>query len=664
MGPDDYAKIYNIAPLYTAGTTGSGKTIAVLGVTDIDPTDITDFETTFDLPGGNWTVVHNGVDPGITDQDDQTEATLDNEWSGATGRGAQIKFVVSKTTATFGTDLSAIYVEENNLADVMTVSYGACEMEFTKSQADAESAISEQAASQGITYMAASGDAGAEDCDDPNTETVATGPVSADMPGSSPFTVSVGGSEFNEGTGTYWSATNGTGLESALSYIPEDVWNESCTVAQCGASDANISVGGGAISVYFGLPTWQQGFNVPMNTNNAPGRGTPDVVLSAAGHDSYATCLMGSCESDEVVTVAGTSAGAPSFTGIMSLVDQATNSRQGQADYVLYKLFSTEKATLSECNASSQSGLPNSACIFNDVTIGDNAVPGETGYGNADADYQAATGWDAASGLGSMNVDNLVTKWNTVSFNSTTTTVTGVPTTATTGQSITAAITVTSGAGTPTGDVSVIATAAGCPSVGVPFVTLSGGAASSSFSLGGAGTYSIVAHYAGDGNFGASDSAPSSVTVTGTACSSTGGSGTFSAASSPTSASISSPGGSSSSTITVTGASFTGTVTLTCSVTPTKSTDSDIPSCSFNSPATSSVGLSLSPGSEAQTATLNVATTEASGTFIPSSPSSQHPMHTVWIAASIELALACLFLLTAPAQKKRWGLLFAVGVLA
>ncbi|MGB7683494.1 MAG: protease pro-enzyme activation domain-containing protein [Candidatus Acidiferrales bacterium] len=672
VGPLDFAEIYNIAPLYTAGTTGSGRTIAVLGVTDIVTSDVSLFDSVFGLTP-HLNVIHTGTDPGDLEGSDRVEATLDVEWSGAIGQGATIDLVVSKTTSTsFGTDLSAIYVEENNLADVMTVSYGACEAEFTVTQAEAESQLGEQAAAQGITYMAASGDAGAEDCATSETSPAdGAADFGVDLPGATPFVVSVGGTEFNEGSNDnlYWS-TSTSADETALSYIPENVWNDSCTsgVGFCGTGETIVGAGGGGASVYFNKPSWQTGFS---GTPSDSARDVPDVAFTASPyHDPLIICVTApadSCsESGDTVylpTIGGTSVSTPSFAGIMSIVDQYTSSRQGDADYVLYKLAATE--TFSSCNGSGTPALSlTGSCIFNDTTAGNNAVPGEVSYNTANPLYVAGTGYDKAAGLGSTNVENLAKKWTSVSFNSTTTTMTGVPTTATTGQSITAAITVTSGAGTPTGDVSVIATAAGCPSVGVPFVTLSGGAASSSFSLGGAGTYSIVAHYAGDGNFGASDSAPSSVTVTGTACSSTGGSRTFSAASSPTSASISSPGGSSSSTITVTGASFTGTVTLTCSVTPTKSTDSDIPSCSFNSPATSSVGLSLSPGSETQTATLNVATTEASGTFIPSSPSSQHPMHTVWIAASIELALACLFLLTAPAQKKRWGLLFAVGVLA
>ena len=244
LGPDDYATIYNIQPLYAANVTGAGRTIAVLGVTDIVDSDVANFDAVFGLPGSNYTVVHNGSDPGIVDSGDQFESTLDNEWAGATGRGAQIKFVVSASTTTeFGTDLSAQYVIENNLADVMTVSYGACEVQYNAAGAQFEQDIAEQAAAQGITYMASTGDAGAEGCDSPNFETMANGPITVNLPAATPFTLAVGGTEFDEGTGTFWNPTNNSSAGSALSYITEDIWNESCAEGAPSCTSPNIAAG-------------------------------------------------------------------------------------------------------------------------------------------------------------------------------------------------------------------------------------------------------------------------------------------------------------------------------------------------------------------------------------------------------------------------------------
>ncbi len=651
LGPDDYATIYNIQPVYAANINGAGKTIAVLGVTDIVDTDVSDFDAVFGLAGGNFTVVHNGTDPGILDPGDQFESTLDNEWAGATGRGAQIDFVVSASTLTeFGTDLSAQYVVENNLADVMTVSYGACEVQFTTAGAQFEESISEQAAAQGITYMASTGDGGAEGCDSPDFETVAVGPINVNLPASTPFNVAVGGTEFNEGAGNFWNTTNSGTNESAISYIPEDAWNESCSQGEVGCTNPNISAGSGGVSQFFGLPTWQKGVGVPLGPNNQPGRGLPDVSLSAAGHDPYFICFEGSCQTPQnpgVVLVSGTSASAPSFAGIMSLVDQGTNSRQGQADYVLYKLAATE--TLSSCNASSQSGLPAGSCIFNDVTVGNNSVPGEAGFGNANSDYQASVGWDAVTGLGSVNVNNLVSQWTSVSFNSTTTKMQVSAMSVEPNQTISAQVAVTSGSGAPTGDVSVVATGDDGSALGLGFATLSNGSASISFTLVATQNYSLTAEYAGNGTFGASNSASSMIAVE-----------SFSVGASPQQEAIA-VGGTATSTVTVTGANFTGAVVLTCVVSGTKSTDAEIPTCSFGSSAGNATINLSAPGTETGTAMLNISTTAKSTVhYVPWN----FPRTPAWIAAAAVSAMALIFFLVMPGQRRRRRAVFAAMALA
>src|SRR5207245_6746357 len=109
---------------------------------------------------------------------------------------------------------------------------------------------------------------------------------------------------------------------------------------------------------YFTIPTVQS--EVPVIPPGGA-RDLPDVSLTAAFHDPYLLCLQGSCERGFIFFVAGTSASAPSFAGIMALVDQKMGSRQGQANYVLYKLAAKE--TLSQCNASNTSGLPAGSCV-------------------------------------------------------------------------------------------------------------------------------------------------------------------------------------------------------------------------------------------------------------------------------------------------------------
>ena len=179
-------------------------------------------------------------------------------------------------------------------------------------------------------------------------------------------------------------------------------------MAQCGSSNAGIYAGGGGASVLFAKPSWQAGVaGIP----NDGARDVPDVSLSSAGHDFYLLCLDGSCTTRRGVSsfsgVSGTSAATPSFAAIMALIVQSTGARQGQATTTLYQLAAGE--TLSVCN----SAAPAAGCVFNDITAGNNAVPGEVNYGTSSAQYQAGVGYDLATGLGSVNVNNLVTGWNT-----------------------------------------------------------------------------------------------------------------------------------------------------------------------------------------------------------------------------------------------------------
>jgi len=511
LAPDDYSVIYNIGPTYQAGIDGTGITIAVVGRSNFNWGDVVDFRSRLGLSITSPQIILDGDDPGNLGGAEEAEAVLDATWSGAVARNATIKFVASAATdTTDGIILSELYIIENNVGDVMTESFGGCEAGTSSASAAGFEALAEEAAAQGITYVVSTGDTGAAGCDNLG-ETTATGPVSVSVLASTPFTVAVGGTLFNENghDSTYWNAANSNTLASAKSYIPENVWNETCTT-QCPAGAAPLAAGGGGASTFFGKPPWQTGV-AGIPTDGA--RDVPDVSLTAASHDPYLLCLDASCESAGFFGVSGTSAAAPSFAGIMALIDQKTGSRQGQANYVLYRLAAAE--TLSQCNGSKTTALPASTCVFNDVTVGNNAVPGETGYGTATAKYQSTVGYDRASGLGSVNVTNLANNWNTVTFRPTSTTLTLTPTTFTHGASanITVGVTPNSGTGTPTGDVSLLTDLSSVQ--GVAFLTLDSGgmAAGASDALPGGTNYHVHAHYAGDATFAASDSTPVTVTV-------------------------------------------------------------------------------------------------------------------------------------------------------
>ncbi|HKS67074.1 MAG TPA: S53 family peptidase, partial [Candidatus Acidoferrales bacterium] len=483
VAPGDYATIYNINPLYGAGINGTGAKIAVVGRSDFAFQDVTDFRNTFGLSANAPQIVMNGPDPGIVNTGEQLEATLDVSWAGAVAPNAQIIFVETASTATTdGVDLSEEYIVDNDLADVMTESFGGCEAGTTAADAAAISALAKQAAAEGITYMVSTGDSGAEGCDNPNTQASATGPISVNVLASSPYTVAVGGTKFNEGTtpSKYWKSTNSTSLSSAISYIPENVWNESC-VSGCGTNGkGSIFAGGGGASQFFGKPSWQSAVaGIPQDG----ARDLPDVSLTAAGHDPYLLCFQYSCEQGVLAGVGGTSASAPSFAGVMALVNQKTGSRQGQANYVLYRLAAQE--TFSKCNGSSASSPPASTCIFNDTTVGNNAVPGESGYGTSSAKYQSTSGYDLATGLGSVNVANLVNGWGNARSVTSVTTLSISPSTGVTHGTplnVTIGVAPASGStGTPTGDVGLVGDFGSSPSgqTSIVDLTLSNGTASS-----------------------------------------------------------------------------------------------------------------------------------------------------------------------------------------
>ena len=490
--PADFATIYNLNPLYAAGVNGQGATIAVVARSAINLADIINFRSSAGLPFAAFKVTDDGPDPGFFDQGEEFEAVLDATWSGAVAPAATVNFVTSASTnTTDGVDLSELYIIDNNAGDVMTESFGSCEGFASSGEAQGLSTLAEQAAAEGITYMVSSGDSGAEGCVAPDNSSANGSQPSVNVLAAPPFTVAVGGTMFNENgnDSAYWNTSNDTAnLSSAKSYIPEDVWNESCPT--CG-----LWAGGGGSSTFFSKPNWQ--FAVPGIPSDGA-RDLPDVSLTAAAHDPYVVCL-GSC----FYGVAGTSASAPSFAGIMALVVQQYG-RQGQANYVLYRLAAAEK--FSQCNGSNTTGSLDPTCIFNDVTQGNNAVPGELNYGTASALHQAGTGYDLATGLGSVNATNLVNKWNSVAFNPTTTTLNLTPLNITHGQAVTASVTVAGSGGITSGSVTLL-TSFG-QSIGV-FNLDSSGSFTGPIHVFPTGYYTVVAKYSGDSKFAPSTSASS-----------------------------------------------------------------------------------------------------------------------------------------------------------
>ena len=198
--PDDFAVIYNVAPLYTAKVDGTGQKLVVVGQSDIAVSDITSFRSKFNLPTINLQriLVQGSTNPGVV-SGDQEESDLDIEWSSAVARNASILFVYSDDVWK-----SAMYAVDQNLAPVLSMSYGGCES-YDLVDLPTFQAVAQQANAQGITWFAASGDAGATDCEDPNA-TIAQNGFAVDSPASIPEVTGMGGTEFNEGGSSYWNA--------------------------------------------------------------------------------------------------------------------------------------------------------------------------------------------------------------------------------------------------------------------------------------------------------------------------------------------------------------------------------------------------------------------------------------------------------------------------
>jgi hypothetical protein len=510
VGPQDFYKIYNENSVLSSGTTGSGVTIALLEESDVVINDVTTFRTTYNIVPAtinatttpyfkvqHVTDVNTCTDPGLVNGD-EGEAILDVEWAGAVAPGANLLFMSCKA----GTDLGVVYaaqaVVDNNSADVLSLSYGDFEGDTTYGNVDALIAnLWEQAASQGQTVVVSAGDAGAaiEDYLIGNPYAYSAGPT-ANLYASTAWNVSAGGTDFDDtyngfmgdtayGNSTYWAATDGAGKESALSYIPESPWNNSCAstiynaaeeglnakpTTFCGSiayskninANVNTVAGGGGPSKERPRPSWQAAnsvYGIPAASGANNFRLQPDVSFFAANglwnhflesyqSDDPKNCPNGLC------FAGGTSYVAPQLAGVFALIKQSTGERLGQPNYVLYDMAATEFGTTTAtgaCNGSGASGAgltnstPSSSCIFYDVQVGNNAVTcgsnsgratgtfyncdrtsTASAYGildNTGTDYTnnnastsveafyTGTGYDMATGIGSINIANLVSNW-------------------------------------------------------------------------------------------------------------------------------------------------------------------------------------------------------------------------------------------------------------
>ena len=395
LAPGDFYTIYDEKTLLSSSVNGSGVTIAVVGQSDINLTDVAAFRVASGLSANAPTVKLYGADPGAqTSTGDQTIAEMAVEWSGAVAPSASILYVNS-TNVIDGSLTEAI---DNDLAPVISDSYGECEAALGANTLAYYNTLLAMAATEGITITAPAGDSGATACD-AGTPPANNG-LAISFPADSPYVTAVGGTEFNEGAASYFAGSNGANAGSAVSYIPEVVWNDDSV----GTPNTYAASGGGA-SLFFSKPSWQVGSGVQADYS----RDVPDVSLSASKvHDPYLICEPGYCLSgfaaanSSLDVVGGTEMTSPLFAGLIALVVQKTGAAVGVAGPKIYALANSSFA----------------GNVFHDVTAGTNASVCTQGTPNCPnggtIGFSATAGYDQATGWGSVDAFALVNDWTQV----------------------------------------------------------------------------------------------------------------------------------------------------------------------------------------------------------------------------------------------------------
>jgi len=486
--PADLDTIYDLNQAFKAGYTGQGQKIALVEDSDLyDTSDWSTFRSVMGLTSytsGSLSTIHPGTncsDPGAdTASGDDAETTLDAEWASAAAPNATIEVAAcADTTTTFGGFIATQnLVNSSGPPQIISVSYLACEAGNGATSNAAFNSVYQQATTEGVSVFVAAGDSGAASCDDGFS--AATHGIGVNAYASTPYNVAVGGTDFGDtyqGTNnTYWNSSNSSTYGSALSYIPEIPWNDSCassiaavyegysvgygTNGFCGSSlveqfvqqgGLTIGAGGGGPSACAtGAPAAVgvvggscQGYAKPAWQTGVPGipkdgaRDLPDVALFAAsglwsGH-YYVYCFTDPANGgapctgtpDSWAGAGGTSFASPILAGIQALVNQKMGGAQGNPNPVYYKLAASSVAS----------------SVFHSITKGDTAVncaeelncfgagfegrgratPPTAFFGNGALSttsdsytpaFAAASGWNFATGLGSVDVYNLILNWS------------------------------------------------------------------------------------------------------------------------------------------------------------------------------------------------------------------------------------------------------------
>jgi pseudomonalisin len=574
--PADFATIYNINGV-TGGINGAGQTIAVVGRSGVCNTDISNFASAAAVTANIPTVIVPplGIAPPApvcsgTASGNQGEATLDVTRSGSIAQGATIDLVVSKSNPTGtkdGIQFATEYVVDTTPvpARIMNISFSQCEADAGQMGVAYWDSLFAQAAGEGISVFVSSDDSAAAGCDHSFAPPPTTQALSPNSICSSSYATCVGGTEFADSANPtqYWSATNGPGFESALGYIPEGAWNEPMNPQ----NQLQVAGTGGGVSLYIPTPSWQTGTGVPTLRS---GRYTPDVAFSASLHDAYFGCLAANnqCPSSGFAIFAGTSAAAPDMAGIAALLNQRQGSAQGLINPNLYNLAATPSNGVFHDVTVATSGVAN--CVVTMPSMCNNSTAGPTTLAGGLSGYLVTAGYDEATGLGSVNVANLLTNWASTTVATTTTLAISPAPPVNAGTSVTLTATLkpsSTSTKMPTGHVTFTDVFLG--KLGAVTVNSSGVATLISSTLAGA-SYSITATYGGDTNFSGSTSSAVPYDVR-----------DFTIRLSPTTVTVTAPGRSGTTTLTITPlGGFSQTPTYTCTGLPSEA------ACTFPTAAT------------------------------------------------------------------------------
>jgi hypothetical protein len=520
--PDDFFVIYDLSGAWNFDLFGGGQTIAIIGRAKVYNPDIENFHTL--TLGGLGTqdptviVPPNGLDPGPPAgtggqaTGDQVEATLDVMRAGSVAPAAAIDLVVSADdNGVSGIRIAAQYVVDTDPipAQIMSISFGACEADRTLADVQFWDSLFSQGAAEGISTFVASGDGGVAGCDQYFHTPPQNQIASPNYICSSSYSTCVGGTEFADTAdpALYWqqSSNNGPPYASALSYIPEGGWNEPLN-SQGGTQAASS---GGGFSSYIPTPSWQVGTGVP----GTQGRYTPDIAFTSSAHDGYFGCLAasgGTHPGDCVVRNGsfyfeyffGTSAAAPDMAGVAALLNQKFQSPQGEINQRLYYLAASPALKVFNDVTVDTSGV--SGCVVTTPSMCNNSTPSPTGLTGGLSGYLVTPGFDEVTGLGSIDVSNLLANWY-AGFPTTTSVVASSVNPAFQGQSVTFTATVTTtGTNPPTGKVTFFNSYYAFPfgAIGSAVLSTVNGAQVATFTTSTlpVGSYAITAFYSGDAN--------------------------------------------------------------------------------------------------------------------------------------------------------------------